>query len=833
MAEHSKAPSEFHFIGDVASNWRLWKQKFELYLLASDKVGKTDKVKIAVLLNLLGDEALQVYNTFEYDAGEDSNKLETVLDKFEAYCNPIKNMVYEHYKFFKRDQNPNETVDQFVTALRQLASTCEFKEKDVLIRDRIVLGIRDPCIQEKLLQNPNLGLNEVIQISRSMECSAETQKVISRESVNVSLIKSFQHKLKNVHKPCGAESSSGIRDTTLRGSTSKSKYECSRCGFEHVKGKCPAYNKLCSKCRNRGHYRKFCSNFDTNVHEVAENSDSHSDDFSENVDFDKDSSDQFVWTITDPHVNSIEWFEKVEISGCKIKLKIDTGSQVNILNFGDFSKIHCDSNKLSRSSTKLSSYLGHTIEVIGQIKLNCSLNSMCKKFLFYVVNSGQSSSLLGLEAASELGLVGKTFDKRTDTVSTIQCGQHIAVENILTKHRSVFSGIGRVNKQYKITLREDAVPVVSAARKIPAALRDKVKSKLDEMVAEKIIEPVTEPTDWVHPIVLAPKSNGDVRICMDPRTLNTYIKRENFPIPTTDALFAELAGAKYFTLLDASSAFLQIPLNHNSSLLCTVATTFGRYRYLRLPYGISSAPEIFQRFMYETLDGVAGCLTYFDDVFVFGDSLETHNNNLDIVLTKLSNSGLTLNYEKSKFCVTQVKFLGHIISDSGISPDENKMRAIRNMQPPKNKKDLQRFLGMIVYLSKFIPNLSQETSAIRNLLSGKNEWKWTEQEQKCFDRLKSLVSEKTKLSYYNPGDDVVLSVDASPFGIGAVIYQKNGPVEFASITLTPTQQKYNHIEKELLALTYGCERFHYYLYGRQFKIETDHRPLLGLLKKTS
>ncbi|KAJ8970287.1 hypothetical protein NQ317_007601 [Molorchus minor] len=195
MAEQSRAPEALTFQGNnISNNWRLWKQKYELYLLASGKSSKGDDVKIAILLNLLGDEGIQIYNTFEYEEGEDKTKLAVVLNKFGQYCNPLKNLVYEHFKFFKRDQLPSESIDQFVTALHQLASTCEFKEKDVLMRDRIVLGVRDPRIQEKLLQSADLKLNEAIDICRSMESSVATQKEITNQSVSVSATNRYSSK---------------------------------------------------------------------------------------------------------------------------------------------------------------------------------------------------------------------------------------------------------------------------------------------------------------------------------------------------------------------------------------------------------------------------------------------------------------------------------------------------------------------------------------------------------------------------------------------------------------------------------------------------------------
>nr|CAI5844998.1 unnamed protein product [Callosobruchus analis] len=182
MAENCRTPEVLSFNGNTAASWKLWKQKFNLYLLASGKSNKADDIKIALLLNFLGDEGLMIYNTFEYASDEDRTLLQTVIQKFDEYCDPIKNEVFEHFKFFQRNQLPGESIDQFVTELKSLASTCEFGTlTDILIRDRIVLGVSDLRIQEKLLQTPNLKLPEAVLICRSLESSMATQKKISRE----------------------------------------------------------------------------------------------------------------------------------------------------------------------------------------------------------------------------------------------------------------------------------------------------------------------------------------------------------------------------------------------------------------------------------------------------------------------------------------------------------------------------------------------------------------------------------------------------------------------------------------------------------------------------
>ncbi|XP_023310292.1 uncharacterized protein K02A2.6-like [Anoplophora glabripennis] len=549
MAEHSKAPEEMQFAGDIASQWKLWKQKFELYPLASGKSNKTDEVKIAILLNLLGDEGLHIYNTFEYNEDEDQMKLNIVLKKFHEYCNPVKN-----------------TVENSVTTQKEISKNKE--------------------------QNTSVY-------------------AVNRYTTNYTNKTKYSplHKVEQQY----TRQNDGGNPSTSRNNMNVRGNRCKNCGYIHDVDKCSAVNRYCTNCKQRGHYRKFCRS--KLVHNVAKNE--QFEECGENEE-NRDESEEYhiVWTINDSCVNSIEWYELLLVNNVQINLKIDTGSQVNILNHSDFKKLGISESELLQTKSTLSSYSGHKIDIRGKISIHCSINEHTSNLLFYILQSDSACSILGLQAASELQIIDANKMQKGLNKTIYNVENHLSVPEILNKHKRVFKGIGKVNKTYKITLRQDAVPHISAARKIPLALKDQVKKKLDEMVSEKIIVPVTEPTDWVHPLVIAPKSNGDIRLCMDPRSLNVYIKRENFQIPTIDCRFSELRGARYFTLLDASQAFLQIPLDFESSKLCTVATSWGRFRYLRLPFGISSAPEIFQRFIYDALEGLRGVIAYIDDILV-------------------------------------------------------------------------------------------------------------------------------------------------------------------------------------------------------------------------
>ena len=350
-----------------------------------------------------------------------------------------------------------------------------------------------------------------------------------------------------------------------------------------------------------------------------------------------------------------------------------------------------------------------------------------------------------------------------------------------------------------------------------------------------VIKKVEEPTDWCAGMVVVPKENGKVRICVDLTKLNLSVKRELHPLPAVDQVLAQLAGAKVMSKLDANSGFWQIPLSPESAKLTTFITPYGRYCFHRLPFGISSAPEHFQRRMSDILTGLPGAVVcMMDDILIHGKTREEHDTHLRDVLNRLQDAGMTLNKEKCQFAQTSLKFLGHIIDSEGIRPDPNKVQAILDIQTPANVGDVRRYLGMVNHLSKFAPNLAEVTQPMRELLVKANTWTWGDAQQKAFDKTKELLTKSPVLTLFDPNHYTAVSADASSFGLGAVLLQKSHqeeeykPVAFISRSLTQTEQRYAQIEKEALAFTWACERLSDYLIGLQFHIWTDHKPLVPL-----
>ena len=430
--------------------------------------------------------------------------------------------------------------------------------------------------------------------------------------------------------------------------------------------------------------------------------------------------------------------------------------------------------------------------------------------------------------------VKTTATKYIDSTSTDNSSLESSVRRDFP---DLFSGLGQVKTEYTIKLKENAQPTcIYTPRKIAHPLLPKVQAELENMIKLGVISPVSEPTDWCSGIVVVPKPNQGVRICVDLTQLNKSVQREIYPMSSVDESLAKLGQSKIFTKLDCKSGFGQIPLSPKSRRLTTFITPFGRFCFNRLPFGISSASEFFQRMMTEVLIDIEGVICHMDDILVHAKDQPTHDKIVREVLQRLSEAGLTLN-EKCEFSKNSAKYLGHIIDENGIHPDPSKVEAIKKFPAPSSVTELQRFMGMVNQLAKYIPQLADINTPLRQLLRKDNSWIWDKPQETAFQQIKDLLTSPPVLAHYDPQKTTIVAADASNNGIGAVLsqIQEDGtrkPVYYISRSLTDTEQKYAVIEKEALATTWACERFNDYILGLQFTVETDHKPLVPFLTTT-
>eukprot|EP00731_Ephydatia_muelleri_P026680 Em0018g780a len=382
----------------------------------------------------------------------------------------------------------------------------------------------------------------------------------------------------------------------------------------------------------------------------------------------------------------------------------------------------------------------------------------------------------------------------------------------------------------RLVLKEGAQPVFCRPRSVPFAIKEQIETELERLEKTGVICPVKY-SEWATPIVPVAKPDRSIRICGDFKiTVNSALHVDQYPLPVPEELFATLAGGKQFTKLDLSNAYQQLLLDNDSRKMCTINTHRGLCQYTRLPFGIASAPAIFQKLMDSVLQGMSRTVCYIDDILITGDSEDEHLKNLELVLGRLKTHGIMVRKSKCVFMANSVEFLWHRIDAEGLHPLESKIEAMVKVPPPKNMAELKSFLGMVNYYAKFLPNLSTTISPLYTLLKKNSRWQWTEECSQAFLAAKGMLTSSKVLAHYNPKLSLILATDASSYGVGAVLTQVSEegterPITYVSRTLSDAERNYAQIEKEALAIIFGVKRFHVYLYGRKFLLLTDHKPL--------
>ena len=775
--------------------WARWIRRFERFRVASGLAERGGEVQVSTLIYAMGDQADDVLRSFTLTE-EDRKTYATVKSKFDNHFIQRRNVIFERAKFNRRRQEENESVESFITSLYALAEHCGYGDlHDEMIRDRIVVGIRNSTLSEKMQLDSELTLAKAVTQVRQAEAVKQQQSLLrSQHDAPIGVVKRGKGGTKSKKPNHTTHVNNG--GTTIR----QPRQMCNRCGRSppHNRSVCPAHDKTCDNCGKKGHFKAVCRS-QLKVGGVDTASDHSESSFLGSI-----SGEEDPWVIT------------LNLQEKPVTLHIDTGAEVTVISEKVWGSV--GRPELTRSDRTLRGPDSRIIPTLGKFLGTFKRGQRRAVGEVYVVKT-LTNSLLGRPTIQDLDIL-----------------KVIAAVNLSPKDQypSLFRGLGKLKGDYHIELRDDARPfALSTPRRVAIPLLKSVQQELDRMERTGVITKVNQPTEWCAGMVVVPKANGGVRICVDLTKLNESVKRERHPLPAVDQTLAQLAGAKLFTKLDANSGFWQIPLDPISSLLTTFITPFGRYRFNRLPFGISSAPEHFQRRMMEALTGLAGTVCMMDDILVHGATQEEHDQRLEAVLERLSSLGMTLNAEKCTFAQSSVKFLGHVIDNLGIRPDPDKVDAVVRFTTPTSPGDIRRLLGMVNQMSKFSPRLAEYTQPLRELLVKDRAWVWESAQQQAFERIKQMLISSPVLALFDPNLETILSADASSYGLGAVLLQRQvsgqlQQVAFVSRSMTPTEGRYAQIEKEALAFTWACERLADYLVGLTFHIQTDHKPLVPL-----
>ena len=786
--------------------WEQWKRGFDYYLVAANITDEGRKV--ALLLHMGGSELQELF----YAISEPDVKIESlkqaiaILDK---HLLPRKNVIYERHVFRRETQRQDEGVDAFVARLRKLSRSCEYGVlQEDMIRDQVV----DKCCSHKLrcalLREPQLTLTSAVSIARTFEEVNKQAEVMESDGLRESSIAEAQavsHSGQRRYSSAGRK-----REEPVNGTGEREK--CSHCGRRnHDSENCFSQNRKCFNCGKVGHLQNMCRQPRQNANR------SHAHVVTER--------DDHVFGVTS---SSPDGRFPVRVGDVTCEVLIDSGATCNVMGADTFRESF-KGVELQPGRINLYSYASRKpMRVLGKFEARVSHDGGSTDAVFYVI-PGSHVFLLGKETSEKLDLLRVGPQVRTLT-SADTC--HVQ------RRPDLFKGLGKLKDfQLQLPIDRDVKPVAQKLRRVPFSVQPAVEAKLEELLEQDIIEKVTGPTPWVSPIVCIPKKDKQIRLCVDMRQANKAIIRERHPMPTIDDLLHEMNGAVMFSKLDLSQSFHQIELDVNSRDITTFITHKGLFRYKRLFFGVSCAPEIHQRIIQQVIGGCEGARNIADDIIIFGVTGEEHNRRLDAVLQRLWEAGLRLNRDKCQFGLPELTFMGYRLNKHGVSATDEKVRAVLNAREPRVASEVRSFLGLLNFVGRFLPDMSTVSAPLRDLTKTKTPWRWTSLERQAFEELKRRIARHSTLAYFSASAETRLVVDASPVGLGAVLLQRREgvfrPVEYASRSLTDVERRYSQTEREALAVVWGCERFHLYLYGIEFELVTDHKPLQAIYSPKS
>lgn len=820
-------------------NTQSWEEYVEIlqHFFAANGIEDPNKQK-STLISVVGAQTYSLMRNLVSPDKPGDRTFEELVTLLKEHFNPRPSEIVQRFRFNSRVRQPNEAVSEFVAQLRKLAQDCNYGTTlTEMLRDRLVCGINDETMQRRLLAESNLTFEKALKIALVMESAYKNMQDLQEKAAC------------NIIKEKG-NSGSSFRRTEKK--TVEEGKVCYRCNGGHDPASCRFRQEKCHSCGKIGHIGRACRNVKKqndfvpikgkngpNSFSRATSSNSRSHHVTAEVEEDSGEIDETeqafsMYSLRDTNAKVNPFTVELKVNGENVKFELDTGCSITLMNESVFKARWNEAKRpiVGQTSLKLRTYTGEAIEVLGVAEVHVKYHDQQKTLPLYVV-SGTGPSLLGRSWLEQLRLNWAEIHK----VSVAREGK-MTVEQMLAHHEEVFKDELGTLKGVKATINvvPGAAPRYFRPRQIPFAMRPKVEMEINRLIKEQIITPVKH-SDWACPVVPILKPDGSIRLCGDYKlTVNRVSLLEQYPIPKIEDLFATLSGGQQFSKLDMSHAYAQILLDEDSKKYLTVNTHKGLFTYNRLPFGVSSAPAVFQRTMENLLQGIPMVAVYLDDILVTGVNVQDHLKNLNEVLGRLEEAGLRLKRSKCELLQDEVCYLGHKVNAQGLHPMQSKVKAISEAPTPTNVTELKAYLGLLNYYNRFLPNLSTWLAPMHQLLRKDEKWAWTNKQEEAFRRSKELLQSASVLVHYSADRELILACDASPYGVGAVLSHKmldgtERPLGFVSRTLTSSEKRYSQLDKEGLAVIFGIQRFHKYLYGRKFTITTDHKPLITLFNE--
>lgn len=776
-------------------DWSIYKNRLNQWFIANNIDDTADKAGVkrrAVLLSAFSENTYQLATNLALPGVLEEKSYKDVVKILDDHFTPKRCVFAERFHFYAASQRTGETPAQWAARLRGLAAHCSFQHVQDALLDKFVMGLASGPEREKLFSQDasELTLAKAIDLAESVRCARAAASAIAAPATPAQNADSLFK--------IGNSSSSG-----------KDCAKCQVCGSSnHQSNKCKFASYKCQKCKKKGHLRRMCNSF-----KYMESGEVSEDDDGE------------LFNIRS--VKGAPMSEVVVINGLKLRFEIDSGSSVTAISSLTY-KSHFKDVPLLANNKRLIGYTGGVIKSLGMVKLPITYGNRTEVLYVQVIENG-GNPILGRDFLSMFNL----------EIAPIKfCGQSEPeiVKTIMSDYADIFSNkLGCFNKyKIKLHLKDNAKPVFFKSRPVAFALQQKVNDEITRLVQLGILEQIDH-SEYASPIVPVLKRDGSVRICADySQTINKQLLIDKYPLPTVDELFSKLHGGEQFTKLDMSMAYNQFPIEDPENITC-INTIRGLFRYNRLIFGLSNSPAIFQRALNSILADIEGVLCFLDDVLITGRDKVEHESRLREVLQRFKNAGLILQRDKCAFFQDDITYLGHVINKHGINKSRSKVEAILESPAPTNVSQLQSFLGLANYYRRFVPHASTILSPLYNLLKKDTKWVWTDAHDAAFIKIKESLGSEQVLTHFNPKATLILTVDASPQGLGAILSQvgddgSERPISYASRTLSSAEKNYAQIQKEATAIIFGVKKYHQYLYARSepFVLRTDHKPLLSI-----
>ncbi len=879
---------------ELFNRFKSWKLECEL-ILDSIFANFSEAIRVNTLLRWSGQFGLQKFQSWGQERNDLT--LDFMWNEFEGYCKPASNILRARYDLLKKMSQNNRPADDWFTALQNQLQLCSYDPatEEALKRDLFLFGLDNEGFMSRIISEEpeDISTETVRQKLKKLESGRATAKYIKGTSapsatseVNFTKQQSFKRNNRFKRKkppsredqPPPAKKQHGEQPPQQQHPQQKPRQnqppngqhhqpqhkqqhqqksaDCWKCGdSRHRPGfTCPAAKYRCKLCKKIGHFTSMCFTKKTgNVNILLEQKDEQN--FLESWEINNIHSQPQVRPSKRLYANLPLVKQPFHRQRTYLRTRLDLGADINLMPISAYVKLTGDKDlqHLGPVRCNITTYTKDSIKNLGSTSVFVKLPGQPTVKLDFNVTNQEGSTLICCQDLLALGLVipkagleeipqdahlissNSDATQNVNNVTTSSAIPLVTQKEDIKKHfPDCLNGLGTFpGDPYHINVDPKVPPVRVPCRKVDIHLEKQFKEQLSGMLDSGVIVPQNDPTPWINSFVIV-EAKDKIRICLDPTNLNKAVIREPYHYRTPDDIYHKLAKAKFFTVVDLKKGYWQIPLDEESSYLTTFNTPFGRFRFTRVPFGITVSGDAFQRKIDSVYNGLNMVTGIADDMLIWGEKEDgsDHDRAFTEFMKTTRANNLKLNFDKIQYKTKSVSFFGEKYTTDGHRPADDKIKAIVEMKTPTDVSGVQTFMGTIQYSAKFSARIAELSEPLRQLTCKNTAWNWGPEHEEAFRDLKKEITSAPVLGFYDPTKELTLQTDASTKGLGAVLLQKGKPIYFASKSLTASQKNYVAIELEALAVSWAIEKFHHYLYGKHFILETDHKPLESILNRS-